>query len=380
MEAHLADYLRGNPAIVAKYTGSTKRSFAEFIEDFIDGKIEVLGNFQEFLRQRSHFFSFAFIPDHFKFFFTKMIPEVLIHSKKQDIEIGKEHYNRGNDFFHAFLGPSMIYTSAFFQTGTENLEDAQDNKLKLICEKLQLQTGQKLLDIGCGWGTLCRYASEHYQVDSTGITVAPEGMNYGNEQIEKAGVSDRARILKLDYRDIPKGKYDKISCVEMAEHVGILRFLSFLKQVNGLLEEDGLFYLQIAGLKAGYSQEGLAWGLFMNKYVFPGADASLPLSFVVANLEQAGFEIHSVENVGIHYSKTIDFWYQNWLKSEKYILEHYGLWWFRLWQVFLSWSVEIAAQGNSTCFQVISHKNKETFNRNTFIGNTKVNLGERDLV
>jgi sphingolipid C9-methyltransferase len=115
----------------------------------------------------------------------------------------------------------------------------------------------------------------------------------------------------------------------------------------------------------------------MNKYIFPGADASMPLSFVVKHMEQAGFEIHSVENVGIHYSLTISHWYDNRMKNRTEVTKVYGEWWFRVWQVFLAWSVEIAAQGSSTCFQVVCNKNLDAFQRVNFVGAT--NLGERDL-
>ena len=154
----------------------------------------------------------------------------------------------------------------------------------------------------------------------------------------------------------------------MAELVGVKYFRRFMKQIYGLLADDGLFYLQIAGLKAGIHIESLVWGLFMSKYIFPGADASMPLSFVVKNLEKAGFEIHSVENVGIHYSITIDRWYDNWMRNQADVEAKYGQFWFRLWQVFLGWSVHIAKQGNSTCFQIVCNKNQETFDRYRWVG------------
>jgi cyclopropane fatty-acyl-phospholipid synthase-like methyltransferase len=163
----------------------------------------------------------------------------------------------------------------------------------------------------------------------------------------------------------------------MAEHVGVKNFTKFMRQIAGLLKDDGLFYLQIAGLRAGYHQESLVWGGFMGEYIFPGADASMPLSFVVKRLEKANFEIHSVENVGIHYSLTIDKWYQNWQNHKDEILGKYGEWWFRCWEIFLAWSVEIARQGNSTCFQIICNKNLDAYNRPRFFSG--VNLGERDL-
>jgi sphingolipid C9-methyltransferase len=322
------------------------------------------------------------VADHFKFVFTRFLPEVLIHSQEQDIRIGRAHYDRGNDFFGAFLGPRMVYTSGFFRSPEDTLEQAQDQKIKLVCEKLQLKKGERLLDIGCGWGTLVAHAARDFGVDATGITVAEKGAAFANEQCAREGVSGSARALVMDYRDIPKERFNKISCLEMAEHVGVRRFGTFLEQVSGLLEDDGLFFLQIAGLRAkngmlGFHLEDLVWGLFMNKYIFPGADASMPLSFVVENLEKAGFEIHSVENIGIHYSLTISRWYDNWMQNRAAVVKTYGEWWFRLWQVFLGWSVEIAAQGSSTCFQIVANKNLNRFNRRRWIG--AVNLGERDL-
>jgi cyclopropane fatty-acyl-phospholipid synthase-like methyltransferase len=115
----------------------------------------------------------------------------------------------------------------------------------------------------------------------------------------------------------------------------------------------------------------------MSEYIFPGADASMPLSFVVKRLERAGFEIHSVENIGIHYSRTIQLWYHNWQKHKEQVLATYGEWWFRCWEIFLGWSVDIAKQGNSTAFQIVCNKNLDRFNRPRFFN--AVNLGERDL-
>jgi cyclopropane fatty-acyl-phospholipid synthase-like methyltransferase len=338
------------------------------IEDYIHGRIDIEGDFRDFVRRRTEFANYKLVADHLKFFLTRFIPEVTIHSKKQDERIVQEHYDRGNDFFNWFLGPRMIYTSAFFVDPSQDLESAQDQKMALVCDKVQLKEGQRLLDIGCGWGTLVAYAARHRGADATGVTIAHQGAAYGTEQIARHGVADRARILRMDYRDIPAQIYDRISCLEMAEHVGVKNFRRFMRQISSMLADDGLFFLQIAGLKAGLHMESLVWGLFMNKYIFSGADASMPLSFVVKNLEKVGFEIHSVENIGIHYSITIDRWYDNWMRNQSDVEAKYGQFWFRLWQVFLGWSVHIAAQGNSTCFQIVCNKNLETFNRRRFVG------------
>lgn len=372
-----------DPSINAHYaSGSGKVPMTNLIEDYIHQRLDIEGDFLAFIRDRQKVVDYKPVADHFKFVFTRFLPEVLIHSQEQDVRIAREHYDRGNDFFGWFLGPRMIYTSGFFTSPNQTLEDAQDQKMKLVAEKLQLKKGERYLDIGCGWGTLVATAAKDYGVDSTGVTIAEKGSAYATEQIARMGVSDRARILTVDYRDIPRGPYDKISCLEMAEHVGVKNFQGFMRQVHDMLTDDGLFYLQIAGLRAkkgtlGFHFEDLVWGLFMNKYIFPGADASMPLSFVVSNLESAGFEIHSVENVGIHYSLTISRWYDNWMANRAEVVKTYGEWWFRVWQMFLGWSVEIAAQGSSTCFQVVANKNLDNFNRMRWVGAT--NLGERDL-
>lgn len=355
-----------------------------FIEDYIAERVDLGVDFRDFIRDRNKHIRYKLIGDHFKFLFTRFIPEITIHSKKQDERIVRDHYDRGTDFFASFLGDRMVYTSAFFKTGTEDLETGQDQKMDLVCQKIQMKPGERHLDIGCGWGTLVLHAARDFGTDSTGITIAQDGTDYGNGQIRAAGLSDRARIIRSDYRDIKPDKYDKITCLEMAEHVGIKNFLKFMKQISSLLKDDGLFYLQIAGLRArtgmfsGLNMEDIIWGLFMSKYIFSGADASMPLSFVVKNLEKAGFEIHSVENVGIHYSRTIDLWYDNWMDNRDVIVKKYGERWWRLWQVFLGWSVYIAAQGASTCFQIVCNKNLDEFDRTRWFN--AVNMGERDLV
>ena len=162
--------------------------------------------------------------------------------------------------------------------------------------------------------------AEHHGADATGVTLAARQAEFGTDRIAKKGLRSSARILTLDYRDIPRQRWNKITVLEMAEHVGIQKFQKFMRQLNAMLEDDGMLFLQIAGLRRNWTAEDFNWGMFMSKYVFPGADASMPLSFVCKNLERAGFEIHSVENIGIHYSMTIDRWYRNWLSNREKVV------------------------------------------------------------
>jgi len=333
-------------------------------------KIDFEGDIlNDVLYRRYDFASFVITWGHVKFFIGQFIPELLTHSRKQDTGQVREHYDRGDDFYNAFLGETMIYTSGIWQHPDDTLEQAQVNKLNLVMNKIHLAKGEKHLDIGCGWGTLLAHAAKEFGSDSTGITLALNQTKYANDTIKRYGQSKNARAHCMDYRDLPKDKYNKITCLEMAEHVGVRKFQAFMRQVYDLLEDEGLFYLQIAGLRRAWQYEDLVWGLFMGKYVFPGADASCPLGWVINQAEQAGFEVHSVETVGIHYSATIKRWYDNWNKPEnrQLITKKYGEPWWRKWAWFLGWSVISAEQGSATCYQIVLHRNTRQFDRKVFI-------------
>jgi cyclopropane-fatty-acyl-phospholipid synthase len=149
-----------------------------------------------------------------------------------------------------------------------------------------------MLDIGCGWGTLAKFASLNYGAKVTGLTIAENQTAWGNDALRKAGISDKqSRILCMDYRDIPRMKYDKITQLEMGEHVGIRKLTGFFRQCYDMLNDDGAMYVQLSGLRQAWQYEDFVWGLYLNKYIFRGADASTPLWYYVKCLEQAGFEV-----------------------------------------------------------------------------------------
>ena len=252
-----------------------------------------------------------------------------------DEEQVRDHYDRGDDFYGWFLGPRMIYTSGIISDidKEESLEQLQDNKLAIVCEKIGLKPGEKLLDIGCGWGTLAKFASINYGARATGVTLGRNQTAWANGALRKAGIEEsQSKILCMDYRDIPvpDGGYSKITCLEMAEHVGVRHFPAFLNQVYEMLDDDGVFFLQIAGIRKCWQYEDLIWGLFMNKYIFPGADASTPLGWFVDKLEGAGFEVKSIDTIGVHYSATLWRWYRNWIANREKVEAKYGNRWFRV--------------------------------------------------
>jgi len=229
----------------------------------------------------------------------------------------------------------MIYTSGVISdiNKEESLEQLQDNKLAIVCEKIALKAGEKLLDIGCGWGTLARFASVNFGAKVTGITLGRNQTAWGNSALRKAGIpEEQSKILCMDYRDIPstEGGYSKITCLEMAEHVGVRHFNGFIRQVYDMLDDDGVFFLQVAGLRRPWQYEDLVWGLFMNKHIFPGADASTPLGFYVDKIEKAGFEVKGIDTIGVHYSATLWRWYRNWIGNREKVEAKYGARWYRV--------------------------------------------------
>lgn len=358
-------------ALAAKYHGS-KIPWETFHELYFANKVSFNFDALDVLEYRHDWSSFQFTAGLFKFFLFGMIPEVIMHSRSQDEEQVRDHYDRGDDFYAWFLGPRMIYTSGVISdiTKEESLEELQDNKLKVVCDKIDLQKGEKLLDLGCGWGTLATYASAVRGAHVTGITLGKNQTKYGNATLAKYGIKpDQSKILCHDYRDtpVPEGGYDKITCLEMAEHVGVRKFGTFLQQVFDMLNDDGIFFLQYAGLRKYWQFEDLIWGLFMNKYIFPGADASTPLDFVVGRLEGTGFEVVSIDNIGVHYSATLWRWYRNWLGNKDKVINKYGIRWFRIWEFFLASSTIISRQGSATCYQIVLRKNINSYHRINYV-------------
>ncbi|KAI9017412.1 S-adenosyl-L-methionine-dependent methyltransferase [Gaertneriomyces semiglobifer] len=365
---NLEEYMTIKKSELAGYKGRSKIPIETFFENYFDGHIDIKEDMLELLEVRHDWASFTWTMGQVKFFLTQWIPETLWHSKKQDEDQVRDHYDRGDDFYEAFLGPMMIYTSGIMSTSSkrETLEELQQNKLDLVCKKVQLKPGHRMLDIGCGWGTLSVHAAKQ-GAKVTGVTLGKNQAAWGTRKAEEAGVAGNVNILCEDYRDIPAQKYDRITCLEMAEHVGVLRFQTFLTQVREMLEDDGIFFMQIAGLRRAWQYEDLMWGLFMAKYVFPGADASTPLNWYIEQLERAGFEVAHSETLGVHYSATIYRWYSNWLKNKDKIIAKYGTRWYRIWEYFLAYSTIVARQGSATVYQLVCHKNLNSFDRSQFI-------------
>jgi len=382
--AQTTKYLEFKDQALQATWGARKVPMHMLVTWFLEDQVAFKGDCLEVLeKHRDQFIDWRPNWDLYVFLIKQALPATsssfkTISATTKEIE---EHYDRGNDFFSAFLGPAMVYTSGFFHGLHQSDVQAQTNKLNMLCEKLHMKKGDTFLDIGCGWGTLIAHAAKEFGAKAVGVTLSQEGTKYCRDRAAKAGLSEsQCEVLNCDYRDIPASrKFKCISAVEMAEHVGLANFQLFLGNIKGMLDDDGLFYMQVAGLRKGSNWQDTQWGLFMSRYIFPGADASTPLYWYIQQLEQAGFEVHSVETVGRHYSHTLHAWYDYWMGNRgKPELKKYAeldLPEFnisakgslnRLWELFLAWSVIASGQGSATCYQIVAHKNTYTFPRDVF--------------
>jgi sphingolipid C9-methyltransferase len=374
MRKTVNDFLEFDDAELARKWSGKKIPMSDVYEAYIEGRIDIpAGRWNEFFETRHETMSFRLTDSHIKWAFTNFLPEVAIHSKSQDSRIVSEHYNRGNDFFGWCLGEAMVYTAAWFEQPDQPLELAQYRKIDRCCQKLQLKRGETLLDIGCGWGTFVARAAREFGAKTTGITLAQEQVEFGTERINKYGVGDLAEVKVCDYRNAV-GPFDKIVSLEMVEHVGIKNLVNYYKKVHELLADDGLFVLQWTGIRNLYNPqnplsavtmrpEDLIWGLFMSRYIFPGADASLTLSGMIRAAEDGGFEVIDVENMSPHYVLTLRAWRDNWVGNRQAVVDAYGERWFRLWYFFLHWSSLIGEQGSAFTYQLLMHKNSDSFDR-----------------
>ncbi len=235
----------------------------------------------------------------------KFLSRFFVKAKEKEKQNIEYHYNVPSDFYRLFLGKTMGYTCGYYANETASMDDAQNEKMDIICRKLRLKKGEKLLDIGCGWGNFGVYAAKNFGVDVTGITLSSEQKKYAEEWIQKEGLSNKIRIQILNYRDLGTEEYDKISCIGMSEHVGKANMENFYKTVHNSLKKGGLFMQHTITTntfrKKGYENS------FLDKYMFPGGELMFEHDLVKL-AASAGFELLTAENFRPHYVKTLNDW------------------------------------------------------------------------
>ncbi|WP_369235750.1 class I SAM-dependent methyltransferase [Streptomyces sp. R21] len=233
-----------------------------------------------------------------------------LHTKRSDRRAISHHYDVGNDFYELVLGPSMVYSCAYWPTPDATLEDAQRDKLELVCQKLALTPGQRLLDVGCGWGSMAIHAAREHGVSVVGVTLSQEQAAYARKRVADEGLTDRVEIRVQDYRDVSDGPYDAISSIGMAEHVGAERYLEYAEVLGRLLEPGGRLLNHQIGRRPQRDESTYAVDEFIDAYVFPDGELA-PLGTTVTQLETAGFEVRDVEALREHYGLTLRQWVAN---------------------------------------------------------------------
>jgi len=321
-------------------------------EAYVEGRIDVEGPIDEALRAAEALSrQWGGAKGGRKPFFRTL------HSKKRDAEAIRYHYDVSNDFYSLWLDRRMVYSCAYFKSGDEDLDAAQEQKLDHICSKLRLQPGERFLDIGCGWGALVLHAAERYGVQALGITLSQNQHALANERIRAAGLADRCKVLLQDYRDVAgEGGFDKIASVGMFEHVGLKNLPLYFGTIRRLLCEGGIALNHgLTSVDPESREVGLGAGDFVEKYVFPHGE--LPhLSLVVKEMGAAGLEVMDVETLRLHYAKTLSHWSQRLEANLDAARAHSGDKRLRIWRVYLAGCAHAFERNWVTIQQVLAVK------------------------
>lgn len=230
------------------------------------------------------------------------------HTRQRDAAAISHHYDVGNDFYALVLGPSMVYSCAVWQDEGTGLEAAQDAKLDLVCRKLGLRPGMRVLDVGCGWGSFALHAAQNYGVDVVGVTLSGEQAAMAAKRVADAGLTDRVSVRVQDYRDVADGPFDAISSIGMSEHVGREQMPGYVARLHGLLRPGGRLLNHAISWNAGPTAPDP--DSFIPRYVFPDGEM-LALAEMVGALESGGLEVLDVEALRRHYALTLRAWVRN---------------------------------------------------------------------
>ena len=277
----------------------------------------------------------------------------------------QHHYDIGNELYKAMLDQRMVYTCAYWDE-VENLDEAQEAKLELVCRKLGLRQGQRILDIGCGWGSFAKYAAENYGASVVGITISKEQVELARKLCEGLPVEIRLQ----DYRDVDE-KFDHIVSLGMIEHVGYKNYKTYMEMVSRCLEDNGVFLLQTIGSNISVRTTD-PW---ISKYIFP--NSMLPSIKQIAQAIEGRFVMEDWHNFGIHYDKTLMAWFQNFDSHWDVLKKDYPERFYRMWKYYLLssagafrsrkiqlWQIALSKNGLTEGFETLRHmaSSKETFN------------------
>jgi len=291
-----------------------------------------------------------------------------LHTPERDAAAVRSHYDVGNDFYKLWLDKRMVYSCAYFVQRDTSLDDAQEAKLEHICRKLRLTAGEKLLDVGCGWGGLIMHAAERFGVNAVGITLSYEQAALARERIHERGLASRCTVEVRDYRHLTADEeFDKIASVGMVEHVGRGKLPVYFDRLYAYLKPGGLLLNHGIVHAASHHKPKLRdkifdrlWGdnAFINKYVFP--DGELPeLAEVISSAERAGFETRDAESLREHYALTLRHWVRELERKRAAAVAAVGQEVYRTWRLYMAASAYGFASGRLAIDQLLLAKRKE---------------------
>ena len=284
---------------------------------------------------------------------------MLTRRKQQANKVGEaqqnvaHHYDLGNDFYKLFLDKNMLYSCAYFRDEKETLEQAQRNKLRLIASKLNLKPGQRVLDIGCGWGDMALYLASMEDVHVVGVTLSTEQQKLATERAAEMGLSDRVEFRLQDYRELNE-KFDRIVSVGMFEHVGVSHYDEYFAKINDLIPDDGLALIHSIG---HMSPPGMA-SKFMRKYIFPGA-YSPALSEVFDSVEKNSLWCLDLEFLRVHYAETLKHWEMRFQENRAEVEEMYDEKFARMWEFYLISAEAMFRTGSQLVFHMQLSRNRD---------------------
>jgi cyclopropane-fatty-acyl-phospholipid synthase len=271
------------------------------------------------------------------------------HSKLRDRHAVTFHYDVSNEFYKLWLDRGLVYSCAYFKTPEDPLDAAQEQKLDYICRKLRLRPGERMLDLGCGWGGLILHAARNYGVQATGITLSKQQLMLAQQRIAEAGLASQCQVTLMDYRDARQlGEFDKIASVGMVEHVGESQLPEYFRNAFAMLKPGGAFLSHGIG-RAGYRTKP-AHPTFTDVYVFPDGEM-IPIATMLRHAEEAGFEVRDVENLREHYFLTLCHWLRRLEASAQQARALVGEARYRIWRLYLAGSAHYFRTGKLDLYQ-----------------------------